>query len=124
MKYISKSDSIESNRTSVLKKGYVKILALGIILLIVGFIISTVALFIPIESYSSIKYDDYVFLMRRISAISLIIRQIGLISLSVSTFVGAIVDKELSEEVKKGMVIASSIAILALSFFSLIPSYI
>ncbi len=124
MSFISKSDSIESNRIPVLKKGYVRIFALGIILLIVGLIISTAAAYIPIETYNSINYDDYTFLMRRVSALSILIQKIGLLSMSVSTFVGAIVDKGLSGEVKKGMVIASSITILALSIISIFPMYI
>ncbi len=123
MKSISKSESIESNRISVSKKGYIKIFAMGIILLIVGFIVTSASAFIPIISYSESGYEDYTLLMRKLSAVSLILRQIGILSLSVSTFSGALLDRELSVEMKKGMIIASSIAILALAFTMIIPVY-
>ncbi len=123
MKSISKSESIESNRISISKKGYIKIFAMGIILLIIGFIVTSVQAFIPRPSGFSIAFDDYNLLMRKLSAVSLILQQIGILSLSVSTFVGALVDRELSVEMKKGMIIASSIAILALAFTMIIPVY-
>ena len=119
----SNSNSIEPYRNSIFKKGYVKIFILGINLLFIGFILTTSIYLIPVVSYLEAGYDDYVKLLRYISSVSLLFRQIGVLLFSASSFIGALSDIRLSGEVKRGMIIASSIGILAIIIMTLFPIY-
>lgn len=120
---MSNSNSIEPNRSSIFKKGYVKIFILGINLLFIGFILNTSIYLIPIVSYLEAGYYDYVKLLRSISSVSLLFRQIGVLLFTASSFIGALSDLRISGEVKRGMMIASGMGILAIIIMTLFPIY-
>jgi hypothetical protein len=121
VKSISDVNSIKPDREPITKKGYVKIFILGINLLIFGFVISTLLSIIPRVSYGDPGYNEYIYLMRILSSISRLFLQIGIVMFSLSLFIGALTDRTLSENVKRGLVIASGIGMLALFFIMMAP---
>ena len=118
MRPISELNSRESGLKSTLKKGYPIVFLVCIILFIVGFIITSVANFIPEVDWDDPDYDDYELLMTRLSTLSILFQNIGIALFSLSTFLGALADGTLSKEVKRGMAIASAIGIVALVVFN------
>lgn len=108
--------SSELDRKSPFEKGYMKIFILSILLLILGIILVSVARLIiafadldtPAEAETLLKRVNFV------SAISILSIQVGIVLFSLSTFMGALVDKTLSEEVRRGMVLVSGFGILAI----------
>jgi len=97
------------------KKVYVWIFALSIISIIVGLALTTAITFIPTVDPFDEGYSSYIRLIQqRLPALSTLSQNIGIALFSVATFLGAILDKTLSGDVKKGMVIASGIGIVAL----------
>lgn len=114
MKFISGLK--ESDRESVFEKNYMKIFALSIILLIVGIIIVSIGRIysINVDIDTSEEYENYIKTMASISTLTGLTLQLGIVLFSLSTFMGAAVDKTLSGEVRRGMVFASSMAIIAL----------
>ncbi len=121
---MSNSNSIEPDyRNSIFKKGYVKIFILGINLLFIGFILTTSIYLIPVVTFLKAGYDDYVKLLRYISSVSLLFRQLGVLLFTASCFIGALSDVRLSGEVKRGMMFASSIGILAIILMTIFPIY-
>ena len=124
MKSISNSNSNESFREPILKKGYVKIFTAGIILIIAGFITSSLFNFIPRLSYSDPGYDDYINLLRIFSSISRLFLQIGMVLFILSFFIGALTDRTLSDNLKKGMILASGVAIFGLVILIIYSSLI
>jgi hypothetical protein len=111
---MSNSNSIESFREPLLKKGYIKIFTTGTILIIAGFIATSVFSIIPRPSYSDPGYDAYINLMRAFMSISRLFLQIGMVLFILSFFIGALTDRTLSDNVKKGMILASGVAIFGL----------
>jgi len=117
---MSKSNLIEPNRNSKsTRKDYIAIFALGIILLIIGFILTAAMTLTPVPSGYDGEYETYIDTIRTLSALSLLFRQLGVLFFSISSFIGAIGDERLSGEVKRGMIIASSLGILALVIMTL-----
>ena len=114
MKFISDPNSIESYRESVFKKGYIKIFTAGIILIIVGFLTFSLFNMIPRPSYGDPAYYTYLNLMRIFMSISRLFLQIGMVLFVLSLFIGALTDRTLSENVKRGMIIASGVAMFGL----------
>jgi len=106
----------ESDRESVFKKNYMKIFALSIILLIVGIIIASIGRIysINVDIDTSEEYENYIKTMGTIFTLTGLTLQLGIVLFSLSTFMGAAVDKTLSGEVRRGMVFASSMAIIGL----------
>ena len=123
MRSISELNSRESSFVSNLKKGYVIVFLVCIILFIVGFIITSMANFISEVDWGDPDYDDYVLLMTRLSTLSILFQNIGIALFSLSTFLGALADDRLSKEVKRGMAIASGIGIIALVVFDRMVIY-
>ncbi len=111
---ISDSNSIEAYRENLLKKNYIKIFIVGIVLIIAGFITSSLFGIIPRPSYSDPGYDDYINLLRIFTSISRLFLQIGMVLFILSFFIGALTDRTLSDNVKKGMILASGVAIFGL----------
>ena len=111
---ISNSNSRELIRKPIYKKAYVWIFVLCIILIIVGLIITTSIVYIPSVGYLEEGYEDYVELLLRLPALSVLFQNIGIALFSVALFLGAITDETISREVKKGMIIASGLGIIAL----------
>ncbi|MFX1592998.1 MAG: hypothetical protein ACFFB6_02845 [Promethearchaeota archaeon] len=126
MKSISEPNSSESYRIPLLKKGYIKIFTSGIILLVAGF--TTLSLFnmIPRPAYGDPAYYDFYNLMRFFSSLSRLFLQIGMVLIILSLFIGALTDRTLSENVKRGMMIASGAAmfgLIILMIYSLVMYY-
>ncbi|MFX1314168.1 MAG: hypothetical protein ACFFHD_16395 [Promethearchaeota archaeon] len=113
MKIISSS---ELDRKPLFKKGYMKIFILAVLLLILGILlISVTALVITFaDPDTPAEYEVFYRTMNTLSTISILSIQIGIVFFSLSTFVGALVDKTLSGEVRRGMVLVSGFGILAL----------
>lgn len=108
---------MESFRGSMLEKSYLKIFALAIFLIILGIIIITVGnlytTFVEIDTPD--EYDDYLKTIGTLGSLSGLTLQLGMVLFSLSAFWGGVVDKTLSEEVRRGLVFAASMAIIALA---------
>ena len=114
MRFISNLNSRESTGKSNLKKGYVIIFLGFIILIIVGGIILSITRLIPSVDWGDPGYDEYITLTTNLATVSVLFQNIGITLFSLSTFLGAITDERLSKEVRRGMVIASGIGVIAL----------
>ncbi len=101
-----------------IRKGYVIIFISSILLLLAGFVVTTVANIIPRPDFGDPGYDDYQYLMTVLSSASVLVQNIGIVLFTVATFVGALRDDSLSNEVKRAMLIASGIGIFALVLFN------
>jgi len=112
--FISNLNSRESTGKSNLKKGYVIVFLGFIILIIVGGIILSITRFIPSVDWGDPGYDEYITLTTNLATVSVLFQNIGITLFSLSTFLGAITDERLSKEVRRGMVIASGIGVIAL----------
>ncbi|UCC20249.1 MAG: hypothetical protein JSV62_02890 [Promethearchaeota archaeon] len=121
---MSESNSNDISRESIFKKGFMKIFIIGISLLIIGFIFSFISNIIPRVYYTDPGYDDYLYLMRFLSSLLRLFIQTGIVLFSLSSFIGAMVDRTLSNSIKKGMVIASGVALVALVFSWMVMPYI
>ena len=114
MRFISNLNSRESTGKSNLKKGYVIVFLAFIILIIVGGIILSITRLIPSVDWGDPGYDEYITLTTNLATVSVLFQNIGITLFSLSTFLGAITDERLSKEVRRGMVIASGIGVIAL----------
>ena len=114
MRFISNLNSRESTGKSNLKKGYVIVFLVFIILIIVGGIILSITRLIPSVDWGDPGYDEYITLTTNLATVSVLFQNIGITLFSLSTFLGAITDERLSKEVRRGMVIASGIGVIAL----------
>jgi len=103
-----------SEKRADLKKGYIIIFILGIISLLTGFVLASVAGFIPSVSWGDPGYEEYIDLITNLVTLSTLFLNLGLGLFLTSTFVGAMTDKRFSIEVKRGMLIASVLGIIAL----------
>ncbi|MFW9874633.1 MAG: hypothetical protein ACFFG0_16120 [Candidatus Thorarchaeota archaeon] len=115
---------IKFNRTfreSIIKKGFVKIFILSISLLIFGFVIGSLLTIIPKVSYTEPGYDEYLYLMRILSSASRLFVQIGIVMFSLALFMGALTDRTLSENVKRGLVVGAGIGMAALVLVMMYP---
>ncbi|MHA2215991.1 MAG: hypothetical protein ACXACY_08650 [Candidatus Hodarchaeales archaeon] len=71
--------------------------------------------------------EEYETLLRTLGAISTFTRltlQLGMVLFSLSTFMGAIIEKTLSDQVRRGMVFASSMAIIGLVLITIFSGLI
>ena len=118
MNFISNSDR------KLTSKGYVKIFILSILFFLAGFVVITVANIIPRISYGDPGYDEYIYLMTVLSTASVLVQNIGIVLFSVATFLGALTDESLSGEVKRALIIASGIGIVALVLFNRLILYL
>jgi uncharacterized membrane protein YqgA involved in biofilm formation len=93
-----------------------KIFILAVFLLILGIILTSVANLSVIfaDPDTQAEYEAFIKMFSTISTLSILSIQVGIVFFSLSTFVGALVDKTLSEEVRRGMVLVSGFGILAL----------
>ena len=112
-----------SEKKATFMKGYVIIFILGIISLLIGFVIETLVPLIPDVDFGDPGYEEYIDLIMNLGAISTLFLNIGLGLFFMSTFIGAITDKHFSIEVKKGMLIASVLGIIALVLFNYVGLY-
>jgi len=103
-----------------------KIFVLAIFLLIVGIILISVRnLYSTYADPDSPKELEVFFKTRdTLSILSELFLPLGMVLFSLSAFWGGVVDKTLSEEVRRGMVFAASIAIIALAFVMIFQRFI
>ncbi len=113
-----------SEKRAVFKNGYVTIFILGIISLLTGFVLASVVGFIPRVNYGDPGYEEYIDLIMNLGTLSRLFLNLGLGLFLISTFVGAMTDKRFSIEVKRGMLIASVLGIIALLIFNYLMIYI
>ncbi|MFW9937291.1 MAG: hypothetical protein ACFFD5_06555 [Candidatus Thorarchaeota archaeon] len=116
------SDS-DLGRTSFIKKRYVQVFIIAMIALIVGIVIPSLIPFIPIVEYGDPGYEDYVLLLSRLSSLTMLFQNLGIILFTFSAFMGAITDRLLSNEVRRGLIIASGIGVVALIIFNRMVLY-
>ncbi len=98
----------------MLKKGYVKIFLIFVILVIAAFIIRSWTTWIPEPSFANPIHDDWEYLMEWLSALALLLQNIGLALFILSSFLGAVSDRDLSKQVRTGLAIAAGIGIIAI----------
>lgn len=113
-----------SEKRAVFKKGYVIIFILGIISLLTGFVLTSLVGFIPHVSGGDPGYKEYIDLITNLGTLSTLFLNLGLGLFLISTFVGAMTDKRFSIEVKRGMLIASVLGIIALVISNYLYLYI
>ena len=106
-----------------IKNGYVVVFSLSVLLLLTGFIITTVANIIPSIDYGDPGHDEYEYSMIVLSSVSTLVQNIGIVLFSVSTFLGAVTAESLSIEVRRALAIASGIGIVALVLFNRLILY-
>ncbi|MFX1365004.1 MAG: hypothetical protein ACFFCE_15750 [Promethearchaeota archaeon] len=96
------------------KKNYVKLFTISMLLVIVGIILVTISSLVePPTDFE--EYEDYYRILRYLTAFTRFFTQLGIIMFCLSTFLGAMSDRDLSGEVRRGMVFASGMGILALA---------
>ena len=110
-------------RRAVLKRGYVIIFIIGIISLMTGFVLESVVWFIPRVNWGDPGYEEYRDLINNLETFSPLFLNLGLGLFLISTFVGAMTDKRFSLEVKRGMLIASALGLIALAMFNYLIIY-
>ena len=115
MKFLSESREISFGST--LKKAYVIIFIIFVLLIIAGFIIRGFTTWIPEPDWADPIYDDYQYLMMWLASLSILFQNIGIALFSLATFLGAITDRDLTKQVRTGLAIASGLAIVALIIF-------
>jgi len=102
---------------------YVVVFFLSVLLLIIGFVVTTVANIIPEVDFGDPGFEDYQDLMTMLSSVSTLVQNIGIVLFSVATFLGALTDESLSGEIRRALVIASGIGIVALVIFNRLIFY-
>ena len=96
------------------EKNYVKLFTISMILIIIGIILVTVSSFVETPADYE-NYDDYIRTIRYLAGFTRLTTQIGIVLFCLSTFLGAMSDRDLSGEVRRGLVFASAMGSLALS---------
>ena len=111
-----RSISTESFR-SMFDKNYIKIFAVGILVLIVGIILAMArGLYLTFaDPTTPSQYERYIETINTLTTLSGFLIQLGMLFFALSTFMGGVIDESLSPEVRRGLVFASSIAIIALA---------
>ena len=85
--------------------------------------VTTVGNIIPEVDFGDPGYDEYEYFMRILSTSSILFQNIGIVLFSVATFLGALTDESLSGEIRRALVIASGIGIVALVIFNRLILY-
>ena len=107
-----------SEKRAVFKNRYVIIFLLGVASLLTGFVLASTNGFIPRVDYGDPGYEEYIDLIANLGTFSTLFLNLGLGLFLLSTFVGAMTGKRFSMEVKRGMLVASILGILALVIFN------
>lgn len=116
MRFISRGSNFSKVKETIKNtKGYVKIFAVSIILIIIAVFIMSLTIFLTQEG---LPEEDYDLLMERLDATHVLLIQIGIGLFSLAIFLGAISNESLSTELRRGMVIAAGVGILALVIFN------
>ncbi|MFW9970932.1 MAG: hypothetical protein ACFFDF_12110 [Candidatus Odinarchaeota archaeon] len=112
-----------SETRAFFKKKYAIIFILGIILLLTGFVLASVGSFIPPVNYGDPGYEDYIELISNLQTFTTLFLNLGIGLFLLANFVGAMTDKRFSIEIKRGMLIASFLGIIALVIFNYLILY-
>jgi len=115
VKFISDVDSRVRDETPIFAKPYVWLFLICIILIVIGIIISGSIAFIP----SDMPYDDYLELASKMQASSTITLNIGIALFALSAFLGALMDRTLADQPRKGLLQAAGVAVFALVIYML-----
>ena len=107
-----------------LKKGYVIIFILGTISLVTGFTLTSLIGFIPYVEFGDPGRDEYLLLIANLETLSTLFMNLGLGLFLLSTFVGATTDKRFSIEIRRGLLMASVLGVIALAMFNYIGLFI
>ncbi|MFW9784172.1 MAG: hypothetical protein ACFFFB_17965 [Candidatus Heimdallarchaeota archaeon] len=107
-----------------LKRHYVRLFISSLALMIIGFIVTSVANYIPPISFGDPGYEAYSFLMDILSSLAIMFQNIGIVLFSLSSFMGSFVDELLSVQVKRGMLMASVLGIVALVIYNYVFFYL
>jgi uncharacterized membrane protein (DUF485 family) len=103
-------------------KTYLKIFAVGVFLLVLAITLLMVRNLYAIYADPSTpgEYEDYVNAMATLLTLFIFFMQLGIVLFILASFMGAVSDERLSPEVRRGMVLATSITIIA---FALLMIY-
>jgi len=109
-----RSISKEAFRRFWSEKDYLKIFVVSILLLIVGIILMFARnMYITYADPDTPgEYEDYYRNLASLATFTGLFFQLGMILFAVSTFLGGLRDETLSPEVRKGMIFASSVALV------------
>lgn len=108
-----RSISKEAFRRFWSEKDYLKVFVVSILLLIVGIIlIFATNLYITYADPDPGELEDYYRTLNSLATFTALFFQLGMILFTVSTFLGGLRDETLSAEVRKGMIFASSVALV------------
>ncbi len=109
-----RSISKEAFRKFWAEKDYLKIFVISILLLIVGIILIFATNIYDTYADPSTpgEWDDFDRNIDSLETFTALFFQLGMILFAVSTFLGGLRDDTLSPEVRKGMIFASSVAMV------------
>ena len=108
-----RSISKEAFRKFLSEKDYLKIFVVSILLLIVGIILIFARnMYITYADPDPGELEDYYRNLNSLATFTALFFQLGMILFAVSTFLGGLRDETLSPEVRKGMIFASSVAMV------------
>ena len=96
-----------------LRNGYAFLFTLSIALLIGGYSLPTIGLFIPEIDYGDPGYEDYISLMETLDALPPFLHNTGLMLFTLSTFMAAMVENRFSKEVKKTLINTSCMGLIS-----------
>ena len=120
-------DSLESLRSTIVQRGYVKLFIAGTSLILLGIMFTMIMNAIPRPTgYSSEEYQTYLNTMRGLSNTRGFFMQTGILGIIVSIFLGAVGDRGVSDMTKRGMMVALGLCVLglvALIIFGSLPFY-
>lgn len=96
------------------EKDYLKIFVVSILLLLVGVILMFARnMYITYADPSTpSEYEDYYRTLDSLTTFISLFFQLGMVFFAVSTFLGGLRDDTLSAEVRKGMIFATSVALV------------
>ncbi|MFW9881291.1 MAG: hypothetical protein ACFFG0_50145 [Candidatus Thorarchaeota archaeon] len=123
MDFISRTTNFFSKLKESIKsaKGYIKVIAISIIIIIVAAFLLSMENFINENAYTGEEYD---LIIERLGATYTLLIKIGIGLFSLAILIGAITDRSLSTELRRGMIIAAGLGVLALVLFEEVIFYL
>ena len=123
MDFISRTTNFFSKLKESIKnaKGYVRVITVSIIIIIVAAFLLSMESFIDENVYSA---DEYDLIIERLGATYTLLIKIGIGLFSLAILIGAITDGSLSTELRRGMIIAAGLGVLALVLFEEVIFYL
>ncbi|MFX0004256.1 MAG: hypothetical protein ACFE9C_14550 [Candidatus Hodarchaeota archaeon] len=117
---------MESDRESILKKFYMKFFLVAIIMLGTGISLVCVRTLFMIyaDPGSPEEVEFYMNFTYTLSALMMLLIQLGLALFCFSSFWGAMSDRTLPDNIRRGMVITTSISIISLALFMIFGGFL